>query len=302
MPLRPPPADRPLAERLRFGVVNLDKPPGPSSHQLVGWLRDAVDRTTASLGGDPVGRAAHAGTLDPKATGSLPVLLGDATRLARLLDDAEKTYVAVLELHGPPPNDLDAVLSEFEGKLYQRPPRRSAVARRLRTRTVHSLDRLDTDGRQVLLRIRCESGTYVRKLCHDLGLALGVGGHMGDLRRIGVGPYDDTDLVTAHDLVDALAFAREGDDGPLRAAVVPAERLVERLGLPTVTIAKSAAREVANGAPVYAPGVLEVEEAPDEGDRVACLTPGGAVVCLGRLTGDPDAERGEVVSLERVLV
>jgi tRNA pseudouridine55 synthase len=299
--LRAPPDDRPLESLLRFGVVNLDKPPGPSAHQVAAWVRDLAG----------VDRAAHAGTLDPKVTGCLPVLLGDATRMAQVFLEGVKEYVAVLELHGPLPTDLEAVVAEFEGPLYQKPPRKSAVTRRLRVREIYELDVLDTRDRQVLLRIRCESGTYVRKLCHDLGLALGTGAHMGHLRRTETSPFDDTALVTMHALADALAFADEGDETTLRDVVAPAERAL--VHLPRVTVAPSAAEQVATGAPVYAPGVIGVEPAREpvpevgtgaveEGALVACYTPDGSAVCLGRLVGDPDAERGEVVSLERVLV
>jgi tRNA pseudouridine55 synthase len=299
---RGPPDERDPATLLRFGVVNLDKPPGPSAHQVAAWVRDMVTDALADLdpGGPAVERVAHAGTLDPKVTGSLPLLLGDATRLVERFRDAPKEYVAVLELHSPLPADFDAVLAEFEGELYQKPPRRSAVKRRLRTREVYDLTALETEDRRALLRIRCESGTYVRKLCHDLGLALGTGAHMGDLRRVATGDFDDADLATLHDLVDALAFARDGDDAALRDVVAPAERLLD--GLPTVTVAPSAAREIAEGAPVYAPGVLDVTGTPDSGDTVAVLTPDDASVCLGTLVGDPDAESGTVVDLDRVLV
>ncbi|AXG05121.1 RNA-guided pseudouridylation complex pseudouridine synthase subunit Cbf5 [Haloplanus rubicundus] len=287
--LRPPPAERDLDALLAFGVVNLDKPPGPSAHQVAGWVRDLAG----------VDRAAHAGTLDPKVTGCLPTMLGDATRLAPVFLEGRKEYVAVLELHDRPPADLEATVAEFEGEIYQKPPRKSAVARRLRTRTIHDLDVLETRDRQVLLRIECASGTYIRKLCHDLGLALGTGAHMGALRRTATDPFDDRDLVTLHDLADALAFAEEGDEEPIRAVVAPAERVLEEL--PAVTIAPSAAEQVATGAPVYAPGVIDTE--PAERDAlVAGFTPNGSAVCLGRFVGDPDADEGVVVDLERVLV
>jgi tRNA pseudouridine55 synthase len=299
---RGPPDERSPADLLRFGVVNLDKPPGPSAHQVAAWVREMVGEAVAALDPDGPGvdRAAHAGTLDPKVTGSLPTTLGTATRLVERFRRAPKEYVAVLELHAPAPADLDATLAEFEGDLYQKPPRRSAVARRLRTREVYDLTALEVAERRALLRVRCESGTYVRKLCHDLGLALGTGAHMGHLRRTGTGPFDDTDLVSLHDFADALAFARDGDPDPLRAAVAPAERLLD--DLPAVTIPPSAAREVAEGAPLYAPGVLDLAGTPDRGDRVALLTPDGAAVAVGTLTGDPGAASGEVVSTERVLV
>ena len=297
--LRAAPGERSVDELLEFGVVNLDKPPGPSAHQVSAWARDAAG----------VDRAAHAGTLDPKVTGCLPILLGSATRLAQVFLEGQKEYIAVLELHGPVPTDLDAVLAAFEGEIYQKPPRKSAVARRLRTRTIHGLDLLETHDRQALLRIRCESGTYVRKLCHDLGLAAGTGAHMGHLRRTATDPFDDTDLASTADLTDALAFAADGDEKPLREVVAPAERALEHL--PHVTVATSAAEQIAEGAPVYAPGVVDVDSrvAAVDGDDhesdpplVVCVTRAGTAVCLGRLAGDPDAERGTVVSLERVLV
>ncbi|WP_418286753.1 RNA-guided pseudouridylation complex pseudouridine synthase subunit Cbf5 [Halorubrum sp. DTA46] len=316
-PLRAPPDERSVPELLRFGVVNVDKPAGPSSHQLSAWGRNAINETLAALDpeGEQIDGVAHAGTLDPKVTGCLPTLTGDATRAAQVFLEGGKEYVSVLELHGSAPADFETVVAEFEAEIYQKPPRKSAVSRRLRTRTIRDLDVLEVDGRQALLRIGCESGTYVRKLCHDIGLATGVGAHMGHLRRTATIPFDDRDLHTLQDLVDALAWAEEGDDAFLREVVRPAEDAL--VHLPSVTIAPSAARNVATGAPVYAPGVIGVEgvsedregdegdEERDEGDDaplVACYTPNGAAVCLGRLVADPDADSGVVVSLERVLL
>ncbi len=289
---RGPPSDRTPETLLEFGVVNLDKPPGPSAHQVAAWVRDMAG----------VERAAHAGTLDPKVTGCLPVLTGTATRMAQVFDESRKGYVAVLELHSSAPADLESTLSEFEAPLYQKPPRKSAVARRLRTREIHRLEALEREPRRVLLDIECDSGTYVRKLCHDLGLALGTGGHMGDLRRTKTGGFDDRTLSTMEDLADGLAFWRENEDPELlREVVSPAERALA--GLPSLTVAPSAAREIAEGAPVYAPGVIDFDlDEADRGDLLACYTPDGAAVCLGYLAGDPDAETGLVVELERVLV
>ena len=296
---RSAPGERSVDELLAFGVVNLDKPAGPSAHQVSAWARDAAG----------VDRAAHAGTLDPKVTGCLPILLGDATRVAQVFLEGTKEYVAVLELHGAAPADLDGVVSEFEGEIYQKPPRKSAVTRRLRSRTIHALEVLEVRDRQALLRIRCESGTYVRKLCHDLGLAAGTGAHMGHLRRTATDPFDDTDLVSTADLTDALAFAADGDGAPLREVVAPAERALTHL--PHLTVAASAADQIADGAPVYAPGVVDADPAAEsaaagdsdtESPLVVCVTPDETAVCLGRLVGDPSAEAGTVVSLERVLV
>lgn len=300
--MRGPPDTRSVDELLSFGVVNLDKPPGPSSHQVTAWLRDRLG----------VERAAHAGTLDPKVTGCLPVLTGEATRMAQAFDASVKTYIAVLVIHGRAPADTDERISEFEGPIRQKPPRKSAVNRRLRTRTIHQLDVLELQERHALLRVECESGTYIRKLCHDIGLALGTGAHMGDLRRVKTVPFDDSDLVTMHDLTDAMAFYEESHEEEIRRVVAPAERALSHL--PRVTIAPSAAEQVAHGAPVYAPGVIDVQPAAHETNEnaldashnrrplVACYTPDSATVCLGRMVGDPERDRGTVVDLERVLV
>jgi tRNA pseudouridine55 synthase len=288
--LRGPPDERTPDELLAFGVVNLDKPPGPSAHQVAAWVRDLAD----------VDRAAHAGTLDPKVTGCLPTLTGAATRLSQVFLEGAKEYVAVLELHDEPPTDIESIVAEFEGPLYQKPPRKSAVARRLRVREVYGLDVLEVGDRKALLRIRCESGTYIRKLCHDLGLALGTGAHMGDLRRTATDPFDDSTLVTMEEFADGLARWREEQHADwLREVVQPAERSLSHL--PAVTIAPSAAEEVARGAQVYAPGVIETEDA-ESGQLVACVTPDDAAVCLGTMAGDADADSGLAVELERVLV
>ena len=294
--VRAPPAERSVRELLSFGVVNLDKPPGPSAHQVAAWVRDATEQD----------RVAHGGTLDPKVTGCLPILLGDAARAARIFDDAVKEYVAVLELHDRAPPDFDTVVAEFEGDIYQKPPHKSAVKRQLRTRCIHDLDVLEREDRRALLRVRCASGTYIRKLCHDVGLALGTGAHMGDLRRTATGRFDDRSLVSMHDLLDALAFAEDGDERDLREFVQPAETALAHL--PRLVVAPSAAEAIADGAPVYAPGVIdglaaEVGDAtPTAGELLVIVTPDGSAVALGTLVGEPDADSGTVAELERVLV
>jgi len=300
--LRSAPDDRSVEALLSFGVINLDKPAGPSAHQVAGWVRDLAADVVSEMSDEGLGvdRAAHAGTLDPKVTGCLPMVLGDATRMAQVFLEGRKEYVSVLELHGPAPANIESVLQEFEAPLYQKPPRKSAVSRRLRVREIYGLSLLDLADRQALIRVQCESGTYIRKLCHDLGLALGTGGHMGHLRRTATDPFDDSTLVTLQEFVDALVFAQEGDETLLREVVSPAERALTHL--PSVTIAPSAARNVATGAPVYAPGVISADDDIEAGALVACYTPNGSAVCLGTMAGDPTDDKGVVVDLERVLV
>ena len=294
MKLRGPPEDRSIPELMSFGVINIDKPIGPSSHQISAWVREIVK----------VGKTAHSGTLDPKVTGCLPILLGDATRLSKLLL-GKKEYVVVLELHdgGKDETDLGQVLEEFKGEIYQKPPKKSAVSRKLRVREIYDIELLEIKGRKALLRVECESGTYIRKLCHDIGLILGHGAHMGDLRRTKSYPFDDGELSKLHELVDAVEiWKQEGNEELIREIIHPAESILE--GIPKIIISQTAAIQVANGAPVYAPGIISAEkrEILTEGMRVVCYTQGGSAVCLGEYTGKIDSKKGKVVELERVLV
>ena len=294
MKLRNSPSDRDIPELLSFGVINVDKPPGPSSHQVSAWVRDITG----------VEKAAHTGTLDPKVTGSLPILLGDATRLSEILL-GKKEYIVVLEIHKRLKNndDLKQVLEDFIGEIYQKPPKKSAVSRNLRVREIDEIELIDYEKKRVLLRVKCASGTYIRKLCHDIGLVLGSGGHMGDLRRTMSFPFTDQNLVKMHEIVDAIdAWKNDGEEDELRNIVLPGEVLLE--GIPKIIIAESAAKNVAKGSPIYAPGIISIEmqKISEDSNRVACYTPNGAVVCLGRYVGGIGLKKEKVVELERVLV
>ncbi|HLF16767.1 MAG TPA: RNA-guided pseudouridylation complex pseudouridine synthase subunit Cbf5, partial [Candidatus Thermoplasmatota archaeon] len=159
------PEERSAAELLAAGVVPLDKPSGPTSHQVAAWLRNALQ----------IEAVGHGGTLDPKVTGALPVAIGGAVKAVGALLSAGKEYVAVLRLHED--RDEAAVrqaAAGFVGKVEQTPPVRSAVARRPRTRRIYYLDILEVSGRDVLFRVGCQAGTYVRNLCVDIGKALGT--------------------------------------------------------------------------------------------------------------------------------
>jgi H/ACA ribonucleoprotein complex subunit 4 len=173
------PSRRTIPELLDKGVINLDKPYGPTSHEVTAWVKNVLH----------IKRAGHSGTLDPHVTGVLPTMLGDSTRLVRVLLLSGKEYVCVMRLHADVPEiKVKAVLGEFTGTIYQRPPLVSAVKRQLRKRTIYYIDFMEMNGRDVLFRVGCEAGTYIRKLCHDIGEALGDGAHMYEQRRTKTGP------------------------------------------------------------------------------------------------------------------
>ncbi len=250
------------------GIVVIDKPRGPTSHQVTAWAGEIL--------GSQVG---HSGTLDPQVSGVLVVMLGNAVRLAPLLLKEEKEYVALLRLHGDVPAEkVHEAAALFTGRTYQRPPRRSAVARNLRIRTIHSLDILDIDDRLVLIKVHCEAGTYIRSLCHHMGLALGVGGHMQELRRTRSGRLTEADAHTLHDLRDAAELAAAGDRGPLEKMVLPVESVA--IHLPTVVIRDTAVDALCHGARLAAAGIISCTPFEKRAE-VAVMTRNDELLCLG---------------------
>ena len=110
-----------------------------------------------------------------------------------------KEYICVMKLHGDSnEGQIKQVLSEFEDEIYQRPPLRSSVKRQLRTRRIYYIDYIETDGRNVLFKVACEAGTYIRKLCFDIGEILGVGAHMQELRRTRSGSFTETSQLKSY--------------------------------------------------------------------------------------------------------
>ncbi|HEX2021391.1 MAG TPA: RNA-guided pseudouridylation complex pseudouridine synthase subunit Cbf5 [Candidatus Thermoplasmatota archaeon] len=291
-----PPSARTIEEHLRLGVVNLDKPAGPTSHQVVAWLKLAIK----------VDKAGHGGTLDPQVTGVLPVAILDATRVVRTLLEAPKEYVCVFEAHREvKPDRVREVLQEFTGPIYQVPPLKSAVKRELRVRRVYRTEVIETTPRLALFRTSCQAGTYIRKLCHDVGLVLGPGGHMRDLRRSVTGPFREETSVTLQDLRDAYEhWVETKDESWLREVVRPVEELVGHL--PRVVIRDTAVDALCHGADLAIPGVLEMEKTLAKDDLAACFTLKGELVAVGRakMSADDASKRdsGVLLKTERVVM
>lgn len=290
------PTKRSIQEHLRLGVVNLDKPAGPTSHQVVAWLKVALG----------VDKAGHGGTLDPNVTGVLPIAILDATRVIRTMLESPKEYVCVLETHREvEPKRLKAVLEEFQGPIYQVPPLKSAVKRELRVRTIYKMDVHETTGRTALFRASCEAGTYIRKLCTDVGVVLGPGAHMRDLRRVVTGPFNEKTAVTLQDVRDAHEHWKEtGDESWLREVIRPVEELVAHL--PSVLVRDSAVDALCHGADLASPGLVEVDARMKDGNLVAMFTLKGELVGVGRATCDAASahtrETGIVVKTDRVVM
>jgi H/ACA ribonucleoprotein complex subunit 4 len=255
-----------------------------------------------------VSNIGHGGTLDPKVTGVLPITLEDATKVVQAFLYSGKEYVCVMKLHGNAAEpDIKRVLGEFEDEIYQRPPLRSSVKRQLRTRRIYYIDYLETDGRNVLFLVGCEAGTYIRKLCFDIGEILGVGAHMQELRRTRSGPFTEnsTSTVTLHDVAYWFGEWESKKDGEiLHKFIVPMEEALSLL--PKVVVRDSAVDALCHGANLTAPGVLQVEAGIKKGSILAVFTLKGEAVALGKslLSSEEilDLKHGAVVGLERVLM
>jgi len=292
-----PPEQRSLEAHLRLAAINLDKPSGPTSHEVVAWVKRILN----------VEKAGHSGTLDPKVTGILPVLLGDATRVMDTLLLAGKEYICLMRVHKPLPRKrILEVCSEFVGPIYQKPPLKSSVVKQRRTREIYYLDVLEIEEQQVLMRVGCEAGTYIRKLCYDIGLALGTGANMEELRRSRAGPFsEDETLANLHQLKDAYELWREtGQESQLRSIVKPVEFALRHL--PRLVIADNAVDAICHGAPLAAPGLVSLETDINKGEVVALFTLKGEAVAIARaeLTSREmlEARAGIVARTERVIM
>jgi len=197
---------------------------------------------------------------------------------------APKEYICVMRLHGNvSENEIREVCKEFTGQIYQRPPLKSSVKRVVRIRTIYYIDLLEISNRDVLMRIGCEAGTYIRKLCHDIGIVLGTGGHMQELRRTKSGVFKEDEL---------------------RKIILPVEKVIE--GIPKITIRDSAVDAICHGANLAAQGILTLESNIKRGSLVAIITKKGELVALGISQKSSEEilneERGIMVKVRRVIM
>lgn len=266
------PEERPVKQLLQYGIINLDKPAGPTSHQVSAYVQQALN----------IKKSGHSGTLDPGVTGILPVALGQGTRVVQSLLTAGKEYVCLMRLHKEQPREaVEKALEAFTGKIRQLPPVKSAVKRQWRFRTVYYNELLEMQGCDVLFKTGCQAGTYIRKLVHDMGVHLGCGANMAELRRTKAGPFKEDDtLVTLHDLADAYAFYKEdGDESYIRKCILPLEAAVAHL--PKVIITDTTVDSMCHGATLKVRGIASVEANIQVGELAAVMSLKGELVCVG---------------------
>ena len=290
------PSDRSVGELLKGGVIILDKPAGPPSHQATAWARDALKL-------DKVG---HGGTLDPYVSGVLPLTTGKAVRLTDIVLSSDKEYICLMRLHDDrPERRVREVMSRFVGKIYQLPPVRSAVKRQVRIRTIKELEILDIRGRDILFRISCDAGTYARALCTDIGDVLGCGANMVELRRSRSGKMTEDRAVSLQDLRDAYVFWQQyGREDWLRSMILPMEVLVQPL--PKIVVKATAVDAICHGADLNIQGIHMLDEDIRKNALVAMMTARGELIAIGRMAMSTSkimaTSQGKAVDTERVFM
>lgn len=292
------PTERSIEELVRSSVIIVDKHSGPTSHQVTKWVSEIFG----------VDKAGHTGTLDPAVTGVLPTALCDATKAMPVLMGLVKEYVGVMRLHNTIDDDLlRKTFADFVGKIKQTPPVKSAVARKLREREIYFFDIIEIteNGRDVLFHIGCEAGTYIRKLCHDVGVVLGVGAHMAELRRTKVGNFTEKQSHSLIEIKDAYEFWKEnGNETALRKFLIPTEYSI--LHVKRVFIKDSAVHAITHGSPLYAPGISKIQKGIVRGETVVTYTLKDELVALGiaKKTSEEmmKTKRGVVIRTDRVFM
>lgn len=290
------PKEKSIKDLLSFGLVIIDKPSGPISHQISSFVKEILN----------VDKAGHSGTLDPAVSGVLPIGINKATKLMKYLLTGGKEYVGVMHIHGDvSENEIKNAKEKFIGKIKQLPPVRSAVKRQLREREVYSFDLLEIDGRDVLFRTSVQAGTYIRKLCYDLGKELGVGANMYQLRRTRVGEFTEEKAVTLYELKDAYYFWKEkNNETLLRKAIFPGEVIVEHM--PKIWIKNSACYFIAHGGDLFIPGVICYTDNIEIGKDVILMNKDNEIIGIGSATMDSEtikrSNRGVVEKTKRVII
>ncbi|CAF0793212.1 unnamed protein product [Rotaria sordida] len=273
------PLQRPIEDYIKSGFINLDKPVNPSSHEVVAWVKRILCKAL------PVSKTGHSGTLDPKVSGCLIVCIERATRLVKSQQSAGKEYIGVVRFHSPIDDikKVERTLESLTGAVFQKPPVIAAVKRQLRIRTVYESKLLEFDQRRNIgiFWVSCEAGTYIRTLCVHMGLLLGVGGIMQELRRVRSGIQSEAvGMVTMHDVIDATyAYMHNKDESYLRRVVKPLEALL--VSHKRIIIKDSAVNAVCYGAKLLLPGVLRYEDGIELNEQIVITTTKGEAVALG---------------------
>jgi H/ACA ribonucleoprotein complex subunit 4 len=276
------PHERDFNELLNKSVIIVDKDAGPTSHQASDNLKKILK----------IEKAGHSGTLDPRVTGILLCGTGRATRLMEYMLVSNKEYICLMYVHKPQSEDkIKEVLKKFTGKIKQTPPIISAVKRQERTREIYYNELLDieNEGQNVLFRVGCQHGTYIRKLCTDMGEYLGCGAQMKELRRTKAGPFREEDgIISLDKLRNLYEMYRDTKNNSqeekiletqLRQYIKPYEEALK--DFKKVYVRDNAVDSIAHGGDLAIPGVAKYSDNIQIGEEIAMLTQKGELIAMG---------------------
>ena len=290
------PDQKTIEQRLESGFFLLDKGAGPTSHQVAAWVRDMLE----------LPRLGHGGTLDPFATGVLPLMSGKAMRLTKQILEHDKTYIAVFQFKNDVEQDaLNTVMEQLTGRIYNGPPEISAVRVQVRTRKIHDFSLLDQSSKRIVARIRCEAGTYIRTMARDMGLLLDQPVELRELRREDSGRFTLDDCVQLHEIADAVWLWKECNESEaLLRMLHPTEKLLA--GLPRIVVKDSAVAALAHGAPLLRPGIVSIPSDLTSGQNVLVTSMKGEAVSFVKVNCDSESitnmEKGEIARPSAVLM
>jgi len=273
---------RTVEERLEAGFILLDKAAGPSSHQVASWARDMFG----------LERLGHGGTLDPFATGVLPLMAGKSMKLTKKILTHNKTYICVFRFASEPDSKmLQEVMSSMTGRVFNVPPEISAVKIQVRSRRIFKFEKLDIKNNQMVARVECEAGTYIRTMARDMGLLLNMKVELKELRRETSGIFKLEDCVTLQQLADAYWLWKElSQPEALLRIIHPVEKLL--LDYPSVTVKDSAAAALSHGAPLLRPGIVSIDPAIGDGRDIVVNTMKGETVGIVNMLVTSDSVKG----------
>jgi H/ACA ribonucleoprotein complex subunit 4 len=289
------PEERTVEELINNGVININKPKGPTSHQVSSFVQEILN----------IKKSGHSGTLDPKVTGVLPVALGKATRIVNVLLPSGKEYVCLMHLHhNHEEYEIRKAMSSFVGEINQLPPIKSAVKRQYRKRKIYYINIHEIIGKEVLFTVGCQAGTYIRKLIHDIGQKIGSGAHMAQLIRTKAGPFNLEKTWILQDLKDAYYYyKKENNEKFIRKIILPIEEAINHL--PKIWVMDTTVDSLCHGSDLALPGICKYESNIQENDNVAILTLKNELICIGtsKMSSEKIVEKkGRAVKTDKVFM
>lgn len=272
--------------------ICIDKPKGPTSHQIDYWVREITG----------IEKVGHVGTLDPQVSGVLVMALGKAVKLIEIAHEMPKEYICAMKIHkDAEENAIRETFSKFIGDIIQLPPVKSAVLRKPRVRKIYSLEILEISDRDILFHVKCESGTYIRTLCVDIGYELGTRGSMTDLRRISTGPFRESKCITLQQLSDAMVLASNGNTRCIREFTMPVESLFT--GMNKVVVKQSSVSNISHGSDIFPGGIKGFIGTPLRGETVGVVSEQGNIIATGKMLYNYDQIMDtKCVDIENVLI